>query len=114
MRLTDFKFLYITRQDDIHISKAAVRFYEGEVTTENHRDIRTKEMVPVTRYRRSERLQKEDLPHIKNREVIKDPLGDDAFIFTSEDFGVITTNAELEEYFKGLIKQDKTRLSAFD
>ena len=50
--LTDYKITHLTRCDDGSMG-VAVRFYAGEVTTEDEYDGSTEHMAPVTRYRRT-------------------------------------------------------------
>jgi len=59
-----YKFWYIIRDDNIHISECAIRFYEGDITTEDERD-ENDDLVSITRYRVSKRLQAEDLEYLK-------------------------------------------------
>ena len=56
--LTDYKFVYIKRLGD-GSTEALVRFYEGDITTEDEPDPDTGKMVPVARYRRSLMLREE-------------------------------------------------------
>ena len=104
---TDYKFWYIERLDDVHISEVAVRFSEGEITTLDEMD--GDKLVPVTRYRRSKRLQKEDMPHFDGIETKKELSGNDCFIFTDADFGVITTNSSLVEFLNKELEKDDSR-----
>ena len=49
--LIDYKFARIKRKDD-GTTEAKVRFYEGDITTEDEED-EDAVLVPVTRYRRT-------------------------------------------------------------
>lgn len=109
MKLTDYKFWYILRYDDIHISEAAVRFYEGEITTEDEKESLTGTIKPVTRYRRFLRLQERDLNHLGNKRYRKEANGNDAVIYTPNDFGRISTDEELRSFLNKEIKKDKKR-----
>lgn len=109
MKLTDYKFWYIRRDDDVHISEAAIRFYEGDITTENEKDSLTGIIKPVARYRRSSRLQKEQLSHLGGKETKKEESGNDAVIYTPKDFGVISTDDELRSFLNRELKKDKKR-----
>jgi len=105
--LTDYKFWYIRRDDNGFIEEAAVRFYEGEVTTLPEKDI-DGNVVHVTRYRRSKRLTKEDVPHIAEG-FKKETSGGDAKIYTQSDFGNIKTDGELRLFLSGEIGGDVMR-----
>ena len=88
MKLTDYKFGYITRvKKGGLILKALIIFYEGDITTKNEFvDIGIK---PVTRYR-----------HIKKlREIV----------YTKEDFGEIRTDDELRDFLDDELAKDKER-----
>lgn len=106
---TDYKFAYIMRNDDGLITEAGVRFYEGEVTTENEKDI-DGNLVPVTRYRRSRKLNGVELGHLKSKRFVKEQTGDFAIQYTSKDFGEIKTDEELVVFLDKEIKKDKTRI----
>lgn len=103
MMKTDYKFWYIKRDDNIHISEAAIRFYEGEVTTEGE------DGEPVTRYRRVKRLKETDLGHLKSKKVKKESSGNDSIIFGQEDFGVISTDDELRLFLNKELAKDANR-----
>lgn len=105
---TDYKFWYIKREDNVHITECAVRFYEGEVTTENELDILGNPQ-PVTRYRRTKQLKKVHQPHFKKIKTVKDAGGNDVLLFTEENFGIIKTNDELRLFLNGQLKNDKSR-----
>ncbi len=105
MKLTSYKFWYIQRNDNVHISKAAIRFYEGTKSVQIVKDIDGEKSVD--RDRVEKRLQKSDLPQFKNRAIVKEYSGDDCFIYTPKDFGVITTDDELRVFLNGEIKKDK-------
>lgn len=109
MKKTDYKFWYIKRDDDGRITEVAVRFSEGEVTTENEYDVLTKTDVPVTRYRRTKRLKKVDLPHQSNRKTKKNKGGRDHFIYDMDDFGDISTDEELVTFMNEELKLDGSR-----
>jgi len=106
---TDYKFWYIKREDDVHISECAIRFYEGEVTTENERDIVDGQLKPVTRYRRTKKLKQQDMKHFKHKKKKDDVVGGDVIIFDTDDFGVISTDDDLRKFLNKEIKKDKDR-----
>lgn len=92
---TDYKFWYIKREDDVHISEVAVRFYEGEVIN--------------GKYVRSKRLSKKDVTHFKGKEIKKERNSNEAIIFTTDDFGVISTDEELRKFLNKELAKDKSR-----
>jgi len=87
--LTDYKFWYITKDDDGFIIKTAVRFYEGEINTRDEYDDLSRTLKPVTRYRRSKELK------IKT--------------YIPNDFGSIKDDDELRVFLNGKLKLDTTR-----
>lgn len=104
---TSYKFWYITRQDDVHISECAVRFYEGEISTDN--ELHLGEIKSVTRYRPTKRLEAKDLEHLKSKQIKKELSGQDTVVYTDKDFGIITTDAELRVFIDEELKKDKKR-----
>lgn len=86
---TDYKFAYILRKDDVHIDECGVRFYEGDITTEDEKDFNGN-IIPVTTYRRFNKI----------KEVV----------FTEKDFGVISSDDELRVFLNGKLRKDKTRV----
>lgn len=109
MKKIDFKFWYIRRDDDVHISEAAIRFYEGDITTKDELDFDTRSYVPIRRYRRVLRLTAQDMSYLGNKPIRKELSGHDAIIFTPADFGVISTEAELDAFINRIIKDDPIR-----
>ena len=95
---TDYKFWYIMRKDDVHISECGVRFYEGDYETIEGKEV----------YKRYKRLEGRDLKHL-NKKSKKETEGNDAIIYTSEDFGIISTDDELRDFLDGEISRDSTR-----
>lgn len=100
---TDYKFWYVSRADDGHITECAIRFYEGDITTEIENG------VSITRYRRTKRLGEDNLPHFKGRKSRKEASGTDTVIFTSKDFGNIKTDDELRLFLNSQLKKDASR-----
>jgi hypothetical protein len=107
MALTDYKFWYITRDDDGFIIKAAIRFFEGEESALDEPDHEGK-LVSVSRYRRIKRLQKIDLTHLEDK-FIKESNGNDAKLYNPTEFGSIKTNDELRLFLNNEIAKDQTR-----
>lgn len=106
---TDYKFWFITRDDDGYIVKCGIRFYEGEITTKDENDI-DGNPVPVTRYRRSKLLTKTDLSYL-NDSFVKDGKGQDAKLYTPAEFGEIKTDDELRTFLNNELAKDSTRTS---
>lgn len=106
--LIDWKFWYVTRDDNGFIVECAVRFYEGEVTTKPEFNFDNKKLEPITRYRRIRRLGKVDLSHLEG-EFKKDSRGEDAKVYHRGDFGIIKTDDELMLFLNQEIKKDISR-----
>ncbi len=109
---TNYKFWYITRQDDIHISECAIRFFEGDISTKDEINIENPlgAKISVTKYRRIRRLQASDLVHL-GKPTRKELSGDDCIVYTSDDFGVIDDDDELKVFLNGELAKDPTRES---
>lgn len=102
--LTDYKFWYIKQDDDGTVLEAAVRFYEGDVTTE------LEDGVEVTRYRRATKLDPKTEDHIKTgRAYKKDSGNNDVALYYPSDFGKINTIDQLNEFMKGELEKDSKR-----
>lgn len=107
---TDYKLWYVARDDNGFITEVAVRFFEGEVTTQDERHFITKELRPITRYRRTKRLQAGDLKHFpKKARFKKDGAGNDARIYGTSEFGAIKTDEELLAFLDKELAKDKGR-----
>ena len=107
--LTDFKYWYIKQDDDGTVLEAAVRFYEGDITTENETD-RDGNVVAVTRYRRTAKLDPKLETHIADKRAFKkDSQNNDVALYYPSDFGKIKTIDELNEFMKGELVKDKKR-----
>jgi hypothetical protein len=99
--IIDYRFWYIRRDDDVHISEAAIRFYEG--------DFRLKPGDDVPTYARDRKLEVEDLPFLASRAVQPDADGGATFLYTEEDFGRISDDEELIAYLNKELRKDLTR-----
>ena len=104
--LTDYKFWYITREDDGHISKAAIRYYEGAITTAP--ELKNGELVDVTRYRRTKRLSSLEL---SDKNFSADSKGNPVVIYTEADFGTIYTDDQLRAFLNGELAKDVNRIA---
>lgn len=109
MKLTDYKFWYITRDDNGFITEIAVRFYEGDITTDLEHDAISNTMKPVIRYRRTKRLKKNDLGHLV-RKFRKEKNGNDVRIYHKSEFGTIKTDDELRLFLDDELFKDKSRI----
>lgn len=106
--LTDYKFRYIMRDDNGFITEAAIKFYEGAITTENEKQ-KDFTLVPITRYRRTRVLSEVDLPKTKKFKL--DFNGNPMVIYTPADFGNIKTNDDLRIFLNRELAKDTTRTS---
>ena len=112
--LISYKFWFIRRDDNGFITDCGIRFYEGDITTENEimldREV-AKDFVsvPVTRYRRFKRLNSVDLKHLKSEKIIKEANEEEAILYTTDDFGNIKTDAELCLFLNSELKKDSQR-----
>jgi hypothetical protein len=110
----EYKFCFITRDDDGFIVNCGIRYYEGDVTTEDEKDMFGK-LASITRHRRTKRLKKIDLPHLATREVKLEAIlidgkmffgGGEAFLYTPKDFGQIKTDDELRVFLNSELRKD--------
>lgn len=106
--LTNYKFAYILRKDDINIGECGVRFYEGEVSTKPELNTITQEIKDITRYRISRRLRGDELNHLDGKRATEVFI-DDLVIYTKENFGNITTDDELRLFLNSELKKDSER-----
>ena len=108
MAKIDYKFWYIRRDDNGFITDCAVRFYEGDITTELELNPKTNQIEPITRYRRFKMLEEIELAHLEAK-FIKDGSGKDCVFYAKEDFGNIKTDDELRFFLNQELKKDKKR-----
>ena len=106
---TDYTFWYVLRSDDIHIDEVAVRFYEGNISSKFESDVNSV-LIPVVRYRRIRRLQLNDLSYLTSKKARKETNGNDAIIYTPEDFGFISSDDELRVFMNTELRRDPTRI----
>lgn len=107
--LTSYKFWYIRRDDAGFITDCAVRFYEGDITTELELNPKTNQIEPITRYRRFKKLNKTELVHLK-AEFVKDGFGKDCVFYTKKDFGEIKTDESLCSFLNNELLKDSIRI----
>lgn len=107
--LTDYKFWYIRRDDNGYITEAAIRFYEGDITTEDEYCGVHRKLQSVTRYRRTKQLSKEEVAHLDRKKFVVDNVGKHCPLYTPVDFGRIKSDEELEVYLDEQLKKDTKR-----
>lgn len=83
-----YKFGWVSRKDDVHIDSCLVRFFEGDITTEDETDIYG-QISPITKYR------------------LINKIGET--VYTDKDFGIISTDKELEEFTNKELLKDGVR-----
>ena len=103
--LTDYKFWYIKNDGFGAIEECAVRYFEGDITTVDEPD-EDNNLVPVTCYRRTKRVNPREMDHTKSKRIKKDSGGNDCVIYTRADFGVITTDDELRTFVNKEMEKD--------
>lgn len=105
----DYKFWCIHREDDVHIDWACIRFYEGEYQNVKRKDLRSGVEYDSNEYVRTKKLQKVDLSDLGDIKIKKDSRGNDTVLYTSEDFGVISTEDELRTFLNEQLDKVKGR-----
>ena len=109
---TSYKFWYVHKDDDIHINEVAIRFYEGQITTEDEEifDVESNSFVKtsVTRYRRTKRLTIDELPHL-NGKSIKESSGEDCIVYTDKDFGITSNLDDVISFLNNELGKDPSR-----
>jgi len=111
---TSYKFWYIKKDDDVHISEVAVRFYEGDNFDVNvikvDPDTQERRTEIVNRYMRTKRLSSTDIAHEKGRKIVTESNGNECFIYTPDDFGVTSDIDDVILFLNGVLKKDKKRV----
>jgi len=109
---TSYKFWYVHKSDDIHISEVAVRFYEGEMLAvqQEYLDVISNKITPIetVKYVRTKRLQKADLPHI-NTKFVQEEDSNDCAVYTSQDFGVTSNLDDVIIFLNKELAKDEIR-----
>jgi hypothetical protein len=109
--LTAYKFWYIKRDDNGFITEAAIRFYEGELTTKNEIDdsvVGNQTTKSVTRFRFDSRLSANEFNYL-GVSTIKEQSNKDCALFDQSHFGRIKTDDELRLFLNNQIAKDQTR-----
>ena len=105
--LSDYKWWYVTRDDDGFITEAAVRFFEGENQEVTFTDF-DGEKKTETRYVRTAKLNPKEIPELDGTcKTLAD--GTSARVYTAKDFGEIKSDDELRLFCNKQLALDKTR-----
>lgn len=96
--MVDYKFWYIKRADDVHISEVAVRFFLGSIQTIDKTDIVTGQITSKDTYVRTQRISV--FPSLF-KGFSTDSQGNPVKIYTDKDFGTISTDDELRLFMNG-------------
>lgn len=103
----DYKFWYITKNNGV-ITECGVRFFEGAESTELETDENWVKQ-PVTRYRRTKRLVKLDLPAQAGVQFRVENNGNESAVYTQDDFGIISDEDDLRLFMNKEIAKDTGR-----
>ena len=103
-----YKFWYITRGDDVHISEAAVRFYEGDDMDVKVKNLDTGKDKMEKQYVRTKRLGPNDIPELDGA-FRQESDGSYCRVYTSKDFGTITSDDELRLFLNKEMAKHKGR-----
>lgn len=103
-----YKFWYITREDDVHISEAAIRFYEGEDKDVTFKDFFSGKEKTEKRYVRTKRLKPKDIPELDGT-FRQESDGSYCRVYTSADFGTLTSDDELRLFVNKEMAKHKGR-----
>ena len=109
--LTAYKFWYIKRNNDGFITEAAIRFYQGVLTTKNEVDdsvLGNQATKSVTRFRFDSRLTANDMDYL-GVQTVKEQNNNDCALFNQSHFGQIKTDDELRTFLNNQIAKDQTR-----
>ena len=104
----DYKYWYINRDDDGHITEVAIRPYLGNITTAPEFDTQQQKTVPVTRYRRLQRVNAGVIQNAlkdMNVQIFNDASNNPTVVLRQEHFGKIKTDAELNQFCNSIIKK---------
>jgi len=98
MKYKDYKILEEHREDDVHIDWASVKFTEGEYQKVKKQDLRSGIIYDSNEYIRTKKLKKVDLSDLGNVKIKYNASGEELIKYTDEDFGVISTYEELQQF----------------
>ncbi len=107
LKLLQYKFWYITRDDDGFITEAGIRFYEGQKKDVEVLDFGTNKIKTENRFVREKRLSVKELKDLSSKATRKEANGDDAIVYTPEHFGKIKSNEELCLFLNKELAKDK-------
>jgi len=109
MKYKDYKILEEHREDDVHIDWASVRFTEGEYQKVKRKDWRSGIIYDSDKYVRTKELKKVDLSDLGNVKVKYNASGEELIKYTDEDFGIISTHEELQQFLNKQLDKLKGR-----
>lgn len=104
----DYKIWYIRRTDDVHIDQATAKFSLGAFIVVNQLSA-TGTLISYTKYNLLQRLSSFP-PSFNNTST--DSNGNVVKVYTSDDFGTITTDDELRLFLNGELAKVATFMSA--
>lgn len=103
-KYTDYKIWYIKRDDNVHISEAGVRFFEGRI------ERKTVKGVQTDVYIRERKIPFEELSYLDSNKFRMETTGVKSVVYTPAEFGVITTDNQLRLYLNNQIAKDTGHL----
>ena len=107
--LTSFNLWYVSTDNDTGlITESAVKFYEGEITAADEMQ-EDGSVIPVTKYRISRRLGKDDLGHLSSSLTKKEASDDDCILYNQSHFGEISNTDGLITFLNGELAKDPNR-----
>lgn len=106
---TDYKFWYITRDDNGFIVEAAVIFREGSFQDLQIAAIGNNPATIIQKYVVNKFLRKKDLKHLEMGTTKKMKSGLETILFKKSDFGEIKTEDEFRVFCNNILIQDKER-----
>ena len=104
MKYKDYKIWEEHREDNVHINWASVKFTEGEYQTQQDDD--GNDIEVYVRTKKFKKVNLKDLGVIKTK---KNTKGDQFVVYTDEDFGVISTHEELQQFLNKELDKIKGR-----
>lgn len=112
--LTSYNLWYTKKDDDTSLfTEVAVRFCEGEITTEDElvvdQQTRLRSLQPVTRYRVQKQLSKEEIAYVGDRLTKNDFDGNECILFFPGDFGKTGDVDAISCFLNGVLRQDPSR-----
>jgi len=109
MKYKDYKILEEHSEDEVHINWASVKFTEGEYQKVKKKDPRSGIEYDSNEYIRTKKLEKVDLSDLGNVKVKYNARGEELIKYTDDDFGVISTHEELQQFLNEQLDKLKGR-----